>query len=95
MSVQVIHGNPNSRVSSLVWCRSRLRKLPAGRLFSSSIDGSVYEWDLFDLTQKVLSQTLATSVVVPVLFSETDLRGTAVLLFHAISCFLFHLLVVV
>lgn len=66
MRVQIIHGNPNSRVSSLVWCQSGSRKLPAGRLFSSSIDGSVYEWDLFDLTQKVRPQNLATSVVVAV-----------------------------
>lgn len=27
--------------------------LPGGRLFSSSIDGSVSEWDLYDLKQKV------------------------------------------
>lgn len=27
--------------------------MPSGRLFSSSIDGSVSEWDLFDLKQKV------------------------------------------
>ncbi|XP_055833953.1 WD repeat-containing protein PCN-like [Solanum dulcamara] len=49
-----IHGNPNSRVSSLVWCRSGSGGSPAGRLFSSSIDGSVSEWDLFDLRQIVL-----------------------------------------
>ncbi|KAK4722657.1 hypothetical protein R3W88_012890 [Solanum pinnatisectum] len=49
-----IHGNPNSRVSSLVWCRSGSGGSPAGRLFSSSIDGSVSEWDLFDLRQIAL-----------------------------------------
>ncbi|XP_020548323.1 U3 small nucleolar RNA-associated protein 4 isoform X2 [Sesamum indicum] len=49
-----IHGDPNSRVSSLVWCRSGPRGGPLGRLLSSSIDGSVSEWDLFDLRQKVL-----------------------------------------
>ncbi|KAK6792666.1 hypothetical protein RDI58_011747 [Solanum bulbocastanum] len=49
-----IHGNPNSRVSSLVWCRSGFGGSPAGRLFSSSIDGSVSEWDLFDLRQIAL-----------------------------------------
>lgn len=49
-----IHGNPNSRVSSLVWCRSGSGGAPAGRLLSSSIDGSVSEWDLFDLRQIAL-----------------------------------------
>jgi U3 small nucleolar RNA-associated protein 4 len=51
--VKTIHGDPNSRVSSLVWCRAGSKGLPCGRLFSSSIDGSVSEWDLFDLKQKV------------------------------------------
>ncbi|KAK4348306.1 hypothetical protein RND71_031061 [Anisodus tanguticus] len=50
-----IHGNPNSRVSSLVWCRS-------GRLFSSSIDGSVSEWDLFDLTQKIALDSIGVAI---------------------------------
>ncbi|KAF9606499.1 hypothetical protein IFM89_025774 [Coptis chinensis] len=50
-----IHGDSNSRVSSLVWCRSTSKDLPSGRLFSSSIDGSISEWDLFDLKQKLLS----------------------------------------
>ncbi|KAL3351649.1 hypothetical protein AABB24_019965 [Solanum stoloniferum] len=58
----IIHGNPNSRVSSLVWCQSGSRKLPAGRLFSSSIDGSVYEWDLFDLTQKAVLDSIGVSI---------------------------------
>ncbi|MCD7470106.1 hypothetical protein HAX54_009687 [Datura stramonium] len=58
----IIHGNPNSRVSSLAWCKSGSRKLPAGRLFSSSIDGSVYEWDLFDLTQKVVVDSIGVSI---------------------------------
>ncbi|KAK4374360.1 hypothetical protein RND71_005037 [Anisodus tanguticus] len=58
----VIHGNPNSRVSSLAWCQSGSRKLPAGRLFSSSIDGSVYEWDLFDLTQKTVLDSIGVSI---------------------------------
>lgn len=49
----MIHGDPNSRISSLVWCRAGSKGLPCGRLFSSSIDGSVSEWDLFDLKQKV------------------------------------------
>ncbi|KAL8155684.1 hypothetical protein AgCh_000907 [Apium graveolens] len=46
-----IYGSPDSRVSSLVWCHSNgFHSL--GRLFSSSIDGSVSEWDLFELRQK-------------------------------------------
>ncbi|WOG86406.1 hypothetical protein DCAR_0205610 [Daucus carota subsp. sativus] len=45
-----IYGSPNSRVSSLVWCHSNGYSL--GRLFSSSIDGSVSEWDLFELRQR-------------------------------------------
>ncbi|KAL2583658.1 hypothetical protein AAZV13_14G084500 [Glycine max] len=45
-----IHGNPNGRVTSLIWCPGG----PDGsRLFSSNIDGSVTKWDLFHLTQKV------------------------------------------
>ncbi|XP_059287416.1 WD repeat-containing protein PCN-like [Lycium ferocissimum] len=58
----VIHGNPNSRVSSLAWCQSGSRRSPAGRLFSSSIDGSVYEWDLFDLTQKAVLDSIGVSI---------------------------------
>ncbi|KAK1405628.1 putative U3 small nucleolar RNA-associated protein 4 [Heracleum sosnowskyi] len=46
-----IHGDPNSRVSSLVWCHSSGFE-SFGRLFSSSIDGSISEWDLFELRQK-------------------------------------------
>ncbi|KAI3849570.1 hypothetical protein MKW92_028189 [Papaver armeniacum] len=49
-----IHGDPNSRVTSLVWCRSNCKTKPDGRLLSSSIDGSISEWDLFHLKQKVL-----------------------------------------
>ncbi|GJT01612.1 U3 small nucleolar RNA-associated protein 4 [Tanacetum coccineum] len=52
-----IQGDPNSRVSSLVWCGSG-----SGRLFSSSIDGSVLEWDLFNLTQKVVVDPIGVSI---------------------------------
>ncbi|KAA8528450.1 hypothetical protein F0562_035805 [Nyssa sinensis] len=54
-----IHGNTNSRVSSLVWCPSGS---PTGRLFSSSIDGSVSEWDLFDLKQKIVLDSIGVSI---------------------------------
>ncbi|MCD9643746.1 hypothetical protein HAX54_031415 [Datura stramonium] len=57
-----IHGNPNSRVSSLVWCRSGSGGSPVGRLFSSSIDGSVSEWDLFDLRQKIALDSIGVAI---------------------------------
>nr|XP_043636160.1 WD repeat-containing protein PCN-like [Erigeron canadensis] len=57
-----IQGDPNLRVSSLVWCGSGVGGLPAGRLFSSSIDGSISEWDLFNLTQKVVVDPIGVSI---------------------------------
>ncbi|KAF5200850.1 Wd repeat-containing protein pcn [Thalictrum thalictroides] len=54
-----IHGDPNSRVSSLVWCRS---SNPSGRLLSSNIDGTISEWDLFDLKQKVLLNSIGVTI---------------------------------
>lgn len=57
-----IHGDPNSRVSSLVWCRAGSKGLPCGRLFSSSIDGSVSEWDLFHLKQKIVLESIGVSI---------------------------------
>ncbi|XP_059631154.1 WD repeat-containing protein PCN-like isoform X1 [Cornus florida] len=57
-----IHGNTNSRVSSLVWCPSSSKGLPCGRLFSSSIDGSVSEWDFFDLKQKIVLDSIGFSI---------------------------------
>lgn len=57
-----INGNPNSRVSSLVWCPSSSKGMPSGRLFSSSIDGTISEWDLFDLKQKTVLDTLGVSI---------------------------------
>ncbi|XP_039045781.1 WD repeat-containing protein PCN-like [Hibiscus syriacus] len=50
---KTIHGGSTCRVSSLVWCRVGSKDLSSGRLFSSSIDGSVSEWDLFYLKQKL------------------------------------------
>jgi hypothetical protein len=50
--VQTIQGNAESRITSLVWGRSGSGA--AGRLLSSSVDGSVTEWDLFHLQQKVV-----------------------------------------
>ncbi|KAL8225435.1 hypothetical protein R6Q57_017992 [Mikania cordata] len=57
-----IQGDPNLRVSSLVWCSTGSDGSPAGRLFSSSIDGSVLEWDLFHLTQKVVVDPIGVSI---------------------------------
>ncbi|KAJ8773266.1 hypothetical protein K2173_028443 [Erythroxylum novogranatense] len=57
-----IQGDPNSRVSSLVWCKAGSRGLPCGRLFSSSIDGSVLEWDLFHLKQKSVLESIGVSI---------------------------------
>uniref|UniRef100_A0A2N9EE06 Uncharacterized protein n=1 Tax=Fagus sylvatica TaxID=28930 RepID=A0A2N9EE06_FAGSY len=57
-----IHGDPDSRVSSLVWCRAGSKGLPCGRLFSASIDGSVSEWDLFDLKQKTVLGSIGVSI---------------------------------
>ncbi|KAH6781137.1 Transducin family protein / WD-40 repeat family protein [Perilla frutescens var. hirtella] len=57
-----IHGDPNSRVSSLVWCQSGPRGGPLGRLLSSSIDGSISEWDLFDLRQKKVLDSIGISI---------------------------------
>ncbi|XP_047325750.1 WD repeat-containing protein PCN-like [Impatiens glandulifera] len=54
-----IHGDGNSRVSSIVWCSLGSR---GGRLFSSSIDGSISEWDLFELKQKILLDSIEVSV---------------------------------
>ncbi|KAL1534224.1 WD repeat-containing protein PCN-like [Salvia divinorum] len=57
-----IHGDPDSRVSSLVWCQSGPRGGPLGRLLSSSIDGSISEWDLFDLRQKTVLDSIGFSI---------------------------------
>ncbi|XP_076946163.1 WD repeat-containing protein PCN-like [Bidens hawaiensis] len=57
-----IQGDPNLRVSSLVWCSTGTGGSPAGRLFSSSIDGSVLEWDLFHLTHKVVIDPIGVSI---------------------------------
>ncbi|XP_044509908.1 WD repeat-containing protein PCN [Mangifera indica] len=57
-----IHGDSKSRVSSLVWCRAGKKGLPCGRLFSSSIDGSVSEWNLFDLKQKLVLESIGFSI---------------------------------
>ncbi|KAJ6851691.1 U3 small nucleolar RNA-associated protein 4-like protein [Iris pallida] len=56
-----VRGNPSARVSSLVWCGPRSGDGP-GRLLSSSIDGSISEWDLFSLQQKVVVDSVGVSI---------------------------------
>ncbi|XP_019090308.1 PREDICTED: U3 small nucleolar RNA-associated protein 4 isoform X3 [Camelina sativa] len=76
-----IHGNPNSRISSLAWCRAGSNGLPSGRLFSSSIDGSISEWDLFDLKQKIVLESIGISIwqmaLAPVNLPSVDVEGKA------------------
>ncbi|KAJ0247484.1 Transducin family protein / WD-40 repeat family protein [Hirschfeldia incana] len=50
----IIHGDPKSRISHLAWVDTRL--------FSSSIDGTISEWDLFDLKQKVVLDSIGVSI---------------------------------
>lgn len=57
-----LHGDPNSRISSLLWCRTSSKGSPSGRLFSSSIDGSVSEWDLYQLNQKIVLESVGVSI---------------------------------
>ncbi|KAJ0970073.1 hypothetical protein J5N97_022950 [Dioscorea zingiberensis] len=57
-----IQGDPNSRVSSLVWCPPNSRNAAHGRLLSSSIDGSISEWDIFSLQQKIVVDSVGVSI---------------------------------
>ncbi|KAK8504495.1 hypothetical protein V6N12_017774 [Hibiscus sabdariffa] len=57
-----IHGDSTCRVSSLVWCCVGSKGLSSGRLFSSSIDGSVSEWDLFNLKHKIVLESIGVSI---------------------------------
>ncbi|XP_047092426.1 WD repeat-containing protein PCN-like [Lolium rigidum] len=53
-----IQGRSEPRVTSLVWVPTGA----GGRLLSSSVDGSVAEWDLFNLKQKTVLDTLRGAV---------------------------------
>ncbi|KAF8406190.1 hypothetical protein HHK36_008270 [Tetracentron sinense] len=66
-----IHGNPNSRVSSLIWFRSSSKG--SSRLLSSSIDGSISEWDLFYLKQKLLPPFAEVLLIKTVVVQIKDL----------------------
>ncbi|KAE8704475.1 cirhin-like [Hibiscus syriacus] len=57
-----IHGDSTCRVSSLVWCCVGSKDPSSGRLFSSRIDGSVSEWDLFNLKQKIVLESIGVSI---------------------------------
>ncbi|WZZ10514.1 hypothetical protein YC2023_096435 [Brassica napus] len=65
----IIHGDPKSRISHLVWL--------GARLFSSSIDGTISEWDLFDLKQKVVLDSIGVSIwqmaVAPLSTAEAEM----------------------
>uniref|UniRef100_A0A7N0U9R0 Uncharacterized protein n=1 Tax=Kalanchoe fedtschenkoi TaxID=63787 RepID=A0A7N0U9R0_KALFE len=61
LHILTIHGDPKAKISSLAWCRAS-KHIPSGRLFSSSLDGSVYEWDLFDLKQKIVLNSIGLSI---------------------------------
>ena len=67
--MQTIQGNAESMVTSLVWGRSGGGGA-AGRLLSSSVDGSVSEWDLFHLQQKVVP--FARSHYISIFFVKSD-----------------------
>ncbi|KAJ7966511.1 U3 small nucleolar RNA-associated protein 4 [Quillaja saponaria] len=72
-----IHGDPNSRVSSLIWCHGGAKGMSCGRLFSSSIDGSVSVWDLFHLKQKSVLDSVGVSIwQMAVAPSNSDLIST-------------------
>ncbi|KAK4277397.1 hypothetical protein QN277_015401 [Acacia crassicarpa] len=78
-----IHGDPNKRVSSLIWCRGVSRGMPLGRLFSSNIDGSVCKWDLSHLKQKPVLGSIGVSIWQMALApSITDLVNTEAELHH-------------
>ncbi|WJX86237.1 hypothetical protein P8452_68576 [Trifolium repens] len=53
-----IRGDPNKRVSSLVWCNGS----DFGRLFSSNLDGSVSKWDFFHLKQTTVLESDGVSI---------------------------------
>uniref|UniRef100_A0A1D1Z8K6 Cirhin n=2 Tax=Anthurium amnicola TaxID=1678845 RepID=A0A1D1Z8K6_9ARAE len=57
-----IQGDPSSRVSSLAWLRSSSRSEGPGRLLSSSLDGSLSEWDLFSLRREVIVDSVGVAI---------------------------------
>ncbi|XVF71607.1 hypothetical protein PTKIN_Ptkin12aG0052300 [Pterospermum kingtungense] len=69
-----IHEDSTCRVSSLLWCHVGSKGLSFARLFSN-IDGSIFEWDLFDLKQKIFadpSRSVAGSDLPLADVSKTD-----------------------
>ncbi|OIW20872.1 hypothetical protein TanjilG_24950 [Lupinus angustifolius] len=58
-----IHGDPDKRVSSLIWCPDGSNDdNSCGRLFSSNVDGSVSKWDLFHLKQMTVLESDGVSI---------------------------------
>ncbi|KAJ0257901.1 Transducin family protein / WD-40 repeat family protein [Hirschfeldia incana] len=56
----IVHGDPKSRISFLAWIG--VGSKGSSRLLSSSIDGTISEWDLFDLKQKVVLESIGVSI---------------------------------
>ncbi|CDY27618.1 BnaA09g27890D [Brassica napus] len=56
----IIHGDPKSRISHLAWIG--VGSKGSSMLLSSSIDGTISEWDLFDLKQKVVLESIGVSI---------------------------------
>ncbi|XP_009385680.2 WD repeat-containing protein PCN isoform X1 [Musa acuminata AAA Group] len=57
-----VQGDPSRRISSLVWCRSSSKSAGPGRLLSSRIDGSISEWDLYSLNEKIALDSIGVSI---------------------------------
>ncbi|WOK98379.1 U3 small nucleolar RNA-associated protein [Canna indica] len=57
-----VQGVSSSRVSSMVWYRASSRSSAHGSLLSSSIDGSISEWDLYSLSQKIVLDSTGVSI---------------------------------
>ncbi|KAL5651593.1 hypothetical protein ACJX0J_037051, partial [Zea mays] len=69
-----IQGNDESRVTSLVW--GRRGGEATGRLLSSSVDGSVFEWDLFYLQQKIVLDTVGIPIWQMAMEPSVDAKNT-------------------
>ncbi|XP_020395732.1 nicastrin [Zea mays] len=69
-----IQGNDESRVTSLVW--GRRGGEATGRLLSSNVDGSVCEWDLFYLQQKIVLDTVGIPIWQMAMEPSVDAKNT-------------------
>ncbi|CAD6206547.1 unnamed protein product [Miscanthus lutarioriparius] len=71
---QTIQGNAELRVTSLVW--GRRGGGATGRLLSSSVDGSVSEWDLLHLQQKTALDTVGVPIWQMAIEPSDDAKNT-------------------